>query len=274
MNKLKRIKPAARALITLETYGKEDPGLFEEYITGFERDIDIDPLLYVLAQTMDKYTRDERDQSDAWLSPRVHACLRLYRREAADLSIWEYLSLAVDEVRDYIRWRWSNREGFLANKDRVYGSDRRHALARLWWVAELTRNGPDYSHTEKAFTYSQDMINYLTDVDFSHNRAAALGYIQYFAGDGRDTKKAKDSVSLGKSLNHVLTTIILDKLVVNPGIDQEAYQVWVSQKPDETLMIHNMPEGPNEPQVPEEHIKSVIDLFASIESRTPVFEEE
>lgn len=266
MNKLKRIKPMARSLVNLEAYGKEDSSLFNDYIKAIERDIDINPLLYILGKTMEKYTRDDRDQSDSWLAPRVHACLRLYRREAADLSVWEYLSLTVDEVKDYIRWRWSNRDGFLANKDRVYGSERRHALARLWWTAELTRNGPDYSFTEKAFSYSQDMINYLTDVDFSHNRAAALGYIQYFAGSGDDAKKAKDSVVLGKSLNHILTTIMLDQLAVNPGIDQESYSQWVTQKPDETLMIHNLPAGPNEPQIPEEHIKKVVDLFASIDS--------
>lgn len=262
---LKRIKPQARSLVVLENYGSQPEGIYKDYIETFERDVNLEPLLFMLAETLKRFERENKVESDGWLAPRIHASLRLYRREAADISIWEYLSLTITEVQKYIKWRWGDENGQVQNKDRIFGRDRRHGLARLWWTAELTRNGSDYSTTIQAFkSGSQDLINYLTDVDFSHNRAAAIAYIHFFTSES-EHRKAKESKEIGKALNHVLTTIMLDDLVPNPGTDTDAYQRWVSQTPDETLMLDELPKGPNEPKIETEKINKVIKLLESLE---------
>lgn len=141
------INPHARSLITAESYLSAPQSLFSKYMSSLDRKIDIEPLIVLLNEAKDKYSSSKSDRisSDGWLAPRVHASLRLYRREAGDLRIWEYLSLVVPEVREYVVWRWGDGDGRIRDLKRIYGSDRRHALGRLWWVAELTRNGPDYT---------------------------------------------------------------------------------------------------------------------------------
>lgn len=170
--KLNRLDPHARSLITSENYSDIRPEDLQDYISEFEREILIKPLTEMLQEVRSRFPngRTARAKSDAWLAPRVHASVRLYRQEAADSQLWEYLSLAVPEVRTYILWRWSREDGLIRDLNRLYGMQRRHALGRLWWVAELCRNGPDYSPAVDAFNASQDMINYITDTDAFQNR--------------------------------------------------------------------------------------------------------
>lgn len=86
-----------------------------------------------------------RAASDAVLAPRVHATLRLTRREAGDPGLWAWLAACA--VPEYVRWRWASRA---AGTDdpvppaRWYGPVNKQAIARLWWGMELFRNGPEY----------------------------------------------------------------------------------------------------------------------------------
>ena len=56
------------------------------------RDIDVEPLVAMIDEAMRRF-RSSPDKSDAWLAPRVHATIRLSRREAADRRIWNYLNV-------------------------------------------------------------------------------------------------------------------------------------------------------------------------------------
>ena len=136
----------------------------------------------------------------------------------------------------------------------------------MWGVAERTRKATDDTHGVEAFNNGEDMIKYLTDVDFAHNRAAGLAYVRFFnsAAEG-STRKKKESISIAKALNHVLTTIMLDHLAPNAGIDMDAYAAWVEQEPDETLMLQELPEGPSEPKLSESQIQKVLDLLGPLE---------
>lgn len=86
---------------------------------------------------------------DAWAAPRLHAALPLTRREAADPGIWRYL--AVVYRPDFVRHRWENRSWSTMSR-RFWSPGTRpdsNAFARLWWIAELTRDGDDYDLTER-----------------------------------------------------------------------------------------------------------------------------
>ncbi|MCZ9342507.1 DUF6339 family protein, partial [Streptomyces sp. TRM76130] len=91
--------------------------------------------------------KDNRTEADAWLAPRLHATLRLTRREAADRRLWTHLALAV--APDYVIWR--HRASPTPAKpqprtapERFKGAADRQCLSRLWWAAEMFRNGRDY----------------------------------------------------------------------------------------------------------------------------------
>ncbi len=259
---LQKLGAQARRLVSLETYETFPSAELLRYAKSFERPIPLDPLLSCLAEAKRLFAEHPADQSDGWLAPRVHATLRLSRREAADMEVWEFLTLAIPEVREYVLWRWATNET-LRDPKRIFGSDRRNALARLWWVAELTRNGKDYAVTETAFQVGQDLINYITDVAFAHNRPAAIAYVLECSAKDRTAKQAVD---LGKALNHVLSTLSLDTLVPDTDGDDGAYGRWLAEEPDATLMMANLPEGPEDVEVDPEAIERVRVLLRSLAS--------
>src|SRR5690348_3937505 len=82
---------------------------FSEFQEDFPRAVRLDALNEVVNATMSRHpdapTKDEeRSRADAWLAPRLHAALRLTRREAADRGVWNYLALV--QLDDYVRWRF------------------------------------------------------------------------------------------------------------------------------------------------------------------------
>lgn len=254
---LRRLIPQARTLITKESFRDQSFGRLDGYVEDIGRTIDAEPLVRVVQTAMKIFPpRDEK--SDSWLAPRVHASLRLFRSEAADQGIWDYLSVLV--LRDYVIWRMAGEDGLVNDVDRIIGSFRHQAVARLWWAAELSRNGADYRPTEEAFS-SQDAVNYLTNVDAFHNRPAALAYIR-FIGHTRGTTPIKQTaIETGRTLNHVLTTIVLDSFAPDSGGDMNAAARWIAQAPDMTLMDSALPQGPDEPPVLEEKIYAVEQLL-------------
>lgn len=114
----------------------------------------------------------DRAVSDRWLAPRLHHTLRLGRAEAADADLWAWLAI---RYHDYVDWRWSGAKGVAENRFR--GPVHKQALARLWWGAELFRNGPDYHPVEKAFVY-QDFPNSYLHRPIARCRSLALGLVE------------------------------------------------------------------------------------------------
>ena len=267
--KLKCLEPQARNLISKEIYKEDLQISLNDYISDCVlengRQIDIEPLLAIIQTGINKFKNDDPIKSDVWLSPRIHATLRLYPSEAADLRLWEYLTIGVKQIRKYVIWRWGDKEsGSLKNLVHIYGVPRRNAISRLWWAAELTRNGPNYQPTIDLFS-SQDAVNYVTDVLAFDNRATAIAYsriIRKILDKGGKLKET--AVRLGKGLNHILVTVVLGGVVPDSQPELDFYDEWVNVEPDHTLMIDDNPIGPNESQVPEEKILTMEKLIDSI----------
>jgi|GEM_PF-1729778 len=254
---LRRLIPQARALITKESFRDQSFGSLEGYIEDISRPIDIAPLIHVVQTAMQIFSaRDE--ESDGWLAPRVHTSLRLFRSEAADQGIWDYLSVVA--LRDYVLWRMASEDGLVSDVDSIIGPFRHQAVARLWWAAELSRNGADYRPTQQAFS-SQDAVNYLTNVDAFHNRPAALAYIRFISHKSRNKPIKQRAIETGKTLNHVLTTIVLDSFAPDSDSDMNAQERWIAAAPDMTLANSALPQGPDEPKVSEEKIYAVEQLL-------------
>lgn len=264
---LKQLRSQARALVTKEAYKEASTLALDEYIEEFKtadgRTIDIEPLIDIIRVGVQKFHKGEPNKSDAWLAPRVHAALRLFRSEVAVLGMWEYLTVCVPQIRAYVIWRWGGENGEVNDLLRVWGRDRRNALARLWWSAELTRNGPDYSPTEDLFI-SQDAVNYLTDTLMFNNRPAAIAFTKIVKEVADSGGKKKNAVETAKSLNHILVTVMLDALVPDSGTDMEFYESWISEDVDQTVMFSSMPTGPNEARIPEEKISTALEMMKKI----------
>jgi len=84
---------------------------------------------------------------DGALAIGLHRTLPLSRRQAGDPSVWRYLS--VIHRPEIVRHRWASRS-LVSMKRRFWQLGTRpdsHALARLWWIAELTYLESDYSLT-------------------------------------------------------------------------------------------------------------------------------
>ena len=181
-SKLYKAKSQSRSLVTAESYTELNPISAEKHIEKADREINIEPFLSILDYGLRKFIKEgtEPDKTDGWFAPRIHATLRLFRSEAADIEYWDYLSIFEPSVREYILWRWEHEEGGLPTTNRIYGSLRRHTVGRLWWVAELTRNGSDYQTTFSALEVgAQNFVIYITDVNSFHNLLSAVGFFNY-----------------------------------------------------------------------------------------------
>jgi len=259
--KLMGLGMTARVLFTDDFLaGSTKPDFVDHVVDlGLDRQVDVAALDAVIAHLLEEFkTAKKPESSDAWLAPRLHAALRLRRSEAADRRLWSWL--AVVRYPDYVRWRFPGRtpDDVTAVK-RFLGGDRDNALSRLWWGAEMTRNGNDYSPTAKAFE-RQDIPSTWLSLDAFHNRAAALAALKMLPSMG-----SKPINRLSTAFNHYLTTIMLDTVAPVPAPDRAAVDEWVAEDPDpEDLLSNSLPTGPNEDPVAEDHIAEVEALVRRV----------
>ncbi len=257
MNTLKGLGPGVRPLVNADFRRGVEPTVSAEPFLedlNLDREISSEPLRSVIDEAKRRYPPE---RSDAWLAPRVHATIRLTRREAGDKRLWNYLTIVA--FPDYVRWRF-----FDASKpeepvplDRFLGEDSKNALARLWWAAELTRNGNDYSPTMEALTLVRFFVSW-QPMDFMHHRPAALAATRFLKGfNSGKGATAPQSEALSKAFNLTLTTLSLDTLCDNPAVDAESLRDWCVEPVDETKMMQELPLGPDEGPVPEEAIYRV-----------------
>lgn len=240
-----------------------DVGPYE--VDSITRELDLEPVRAFIDEAMRQFATDP-PKSDSWLAPRLHYALRLSRREAADRSLWRFLSVVPFD--DYVRWRWRGRKGVAL--DRFVGPEYKHALGRLWWGAELARNGRDYAPAVKMFEM-QDIPNNLQRMNLFHNKAMAIASISHLATLNHGSNAVGDDVNMvGKAVNLVVTTTVLDAVAPDPGPDVVAVDEWLGATPDETKFMDNLPGGPDEDPVDPAAIERVRALIKRVSERLPL----
>ena len=202
-----------------------------------------------------------RTESDAWLAPRVHATLRLTRREAADRMVWAYLANAV--TPEYVQWRWLGKTGTVA-ENRFDGAVNKQALARLWWGAELFRNGPDYAPVELLFA-NQDFPNSYLHRVFVRNRPLALAVVGAMrAALPPPTQPSSDQINdVARKVNLWIAPLSIEAATALYVQDSTAYAAWVR----ETLPATDFakpPVGPPDGTVPEAAAAAALEIAAEI----------
>jgi hypothetical protein len=256
MSELRLLELTARARLTPD-FMKGDVGVdVRDLVRPFDdRKVDIDPVKTVLELAMAQPEFEgNAPASDAWVAPRVHAALRLTRREAADRRLWAWL--AVVQFPEYVRWRFPGDEKGTPIK-RFFGRARDHALARLWWGAELTRNGPDYTTTIAAFR-NQDFPNTWFSLRAFEHRAAAIAACRVVA-----PLTSRQINDLATAFDHIITTIMLDSVAISSPTNADAVKEWIAEEFDDSD-LDRLPTGPREDPVPENEIAAVEALLLRI----------
>ncbi len=143
---------------------------------------------------------------DAAAAPAVRDSLTMSRRVAADPGVWHYL--ATVRYPDFVRHRWeftskkAMTEKFLGAGTDIYSN----ALHRLWWIAELTREGDDYTLTEEVLS-NQTLANKIFDRWFARYEPAAKVCSEKLLGE---PSGVVDEAT--RRFNHALTNLQLEGL--------------------------------------------------------------
>lgn len=249
-----------------------DFGDFLSSAPGLE-DIDLSRARSVVDEAMRRF--DDPPASDAWLAPRLHAAIRLTRREAADRGVWRYLCLVW--APDYIRWRWSE-NGLDAAGDgaspaaleRFIGSDTKNALGRLWWNAELIRNGDDYSPVPVAFKY-QDIANNFMRMDLSSHRPTAQAFVRVIDELPAGVAHGDSANALAKAANAAATTMCFDIVAPDELPDDHQRAIWRAEVTefDPLRYVDQLPVGPDDGEVPTGSVEQMHLLLRELLAEAP-----
>ncbi|MGX1503881.1 UNVERIFIED_CONTAM: hypothetical protein RKD43_002506 [Streptomyces graminofaciens] len=231
---------------------------------------EVEPLRELAEDAMHEF-QDNRTGADGWLAPRLHAALRLTRREAADRRLWNHLALAV--APDYVVWRHLPTSKADQNEPRTSparfkGSLDRQCFSRLWWAAEMFRNGKDYSPVVAACA-NQDLVHSALRRDLIDHRPTAQALVRVMergvAVTGREIE------GLMTAINAAGATLIYDVLAADEPRDPEVLRQWVGDAESAPpVPRHSLPDGPDEEPVPEESVIALTDYFADLFETAPV----
>ncbi|MEU6067243.1 DUF6339 family protein [Streptomyces sp. NPDC047082] len=243
---------------------------------GFEDDADrwrATPVRELFDIAMRRYIEEHPGASDAWLAPRLHAALRLTRREAANPEIWNYLALRV--VPDYVLWRWlssaSNGPAESAtgvNPRRFTGPFHVQAIARLWWSAEIYRDGRNYAPSVAACS-NQEMFNSALRQDVFLHRPTAQAVIRMLRDGTVDSTRAANA--LIKAVNTAGSTIQYEVIAPDEPLDTKARRLWIEDLrvappvPRETL-----PDGPDDGEVDFSSVARLLPIFEDLFRSAPI----
>ncbi|MET9252221.1 DUF6339 family protein [Streptomyces sp. NPDC003717] len=226
---------------------------------------EVEPIRSLVEDAMFEF-REDRTKADAWLAPRLHATLRLTRRDAADKRLWNHLALAV--APDYVVWRHLPKPGGRVAAERFRGPADRQCFSRLWWAAELFRNGPDYEPVEIACG-NQDLIHTIQRMDLIDHRPTAQALVRLLRG-GKITT-GREVVGLSVAINAAGATLIYDVLAQDTIRDPAHLQNWIAEaQTAPPVSRHLLPEGPDEDPAPEEAVSALTGYFAELFETAPV----
>ncbi|MFE3180874.1 DUF6339 family protein [Streptomyces violascens] len=225
----------------------------------------VEPLRALIDDAMYAHRDDTRTKADAWLAPRLHAALRLTRREAADARLWNFIALSV--APDYIVWRHlpgKGKDGLppMVTAERFRGAHYTQAFSRLWWAAELFRDGTDYKPVQVACG-NQDVLNTVLRLDIIDHRPTAQALVRLVAkGTARTGREVN---ALATVANSAASTLMYDVIAPDHVWDGGALEEWIR---DGELSPHVssrvLPYGPDDGPVPEESVNTLVDYFEEL----------
>ncbi|ALG13364.1 DUF6339 family protein [Kibdelosporangium phytohabitans] len=228
---------------------------------------DVWPVRELLDEAVRRF-EDSPTEADAWLAPRLHATLRMTRAEAADSRRWNYLSMLV--APDYVVWRHKRNE--IAESARFSGPHYTQAFSRLWWAAELFRDGDDYRPAEFACGF-QDVLNTTMRLDVIDHRPTAIAIIRVLEklkADG--VSRMSDRVNaLSSAVNAAGSTLVYDVIATDDPVDNDALQEWIEEAEHmPPVPWDRLPDGPDDGMVNENAVNTLVPLFEKLLQDAPL----
>ncbi|MEU2061720.1 DUF6339 family protein [Streptomyces sp. NPDC013455] len=225
------------------------------------------PIRELVEQAMTRFA-DNRSAADGWLAPRLHATLRMTRAEAGDRRLWNHLALLV--APDYVVWRHKQAE--IAQSSRFCGPHYTQCFSRLWWAAELFRDGPDYRPVETACAV-QDVLNTTLRLDVIDHRPTAHALLRVFERLlSSGTPRPGDHVNaLSSAVNTAGSTLVYDVLAPDaPQLVDELLD-WIAESEEAPpVQWDRLPEGPHDGRVPPGSVDALVPLFDKLLSEAPL----
>ena len=127
--------------------------------------------------------------ADVAAAPRLRKVLPISRRLAADPGVWRFVAVAV--AADLVRHRWPVRT-LAATRQRFWRAGVRHdsnAIGRLWWIAELTRDGDDFSLATRVLG-NANLATTLFARRLGWHRPVVEGFVRFFSRPGAPSVEA------------------------------------------------------------------------------------
>ncbi|MFF4710295.1 DUF6339 family protein [Streptomyces eurythermus] len=225
------------------------------------------PIRELVEQAMARFG-DNRSAADGWLAPRLHATLRMTRSEAGDGRLWNHLAMLV--APDYVVWRHKQAE--IAQSSRFCGPHYTQCFSRLWWAAELFRDGPDYRPVETACAV-QDVLNTTLRLDVIDHRPTAQALLRVFERlFSSGTPRPGDHVNaLSSAVNAAGSTLVYDVLAPDAPRLADELRDWIAESEEAPpVQWERLPEGPHDGRVPPDSVDALVPLFDKLLSEAPV----
>jgi len=205
------------------------PGDWSRYVepTGLECDLDLVKRLATSAATLLTV-----DKMDRWLAPRLHCALRISRRAATDEGMWAWLAL---ESRDFVEARFKKKNQ--VHPWRFRGAWSRNGVARLWWGAEMTRNGPTYTDVVTCFTRTRT-AEFALELMYSWHRPAAIAFARVAEGsDGGPRLTDAQARALSTRLRVYLSLRALEAFDGDEDASEEFDAEWAKHTPSLSVLM-------------------------------------
>jgi hypothetical protein len=230
---------------------------------------EVAPIRELLDEAMKRFN-DKRTDADAWLAPVLHATLRITRREAADSGLWNHLALRV--APDYVVWRHIGQPTDKkpipeVNRARFTGPFYSQAFARLWWAAELFRDGDDYKLVLLAWG-NQDVLNTILRLEVILHRPTAQAILRLLRTGS--VRTGRDVNALGQAVNTAGTTLMFESIAPDSPPDVDAYRAWMDDLDSTLVPLDSLPNGPDDGRTPPNSVDALVPLFERLFSEAPV----
>ncbi|MER5381435.1 DUF6339 family protein [Streptomyces sp. NPDC002688] len=225
------------------------------------------PVRDLLDEARRRY-EDDRASADGWLAPRLHATMRMTRREAANSGLWNFLALVV--APDYVLWRHKGvtKEGERATADRFVGVHYKQAFARLWWAAEMFRDGDDYGPVVSACSV-QDVLNTVLRYEIIDHRPTARAVVSLL--ESGVVRTGRDVNGLGTAINAAGSTLLYDVLAPDDGPDADARRYWMGEADNAgPVPMEGLPDGPDDGRIPRTSVETLVQRFGELFAEAPV----
>lgn len=206
--KLRRLSAEAHSLVTPElatgTIERLPEEIYERYLEESEQPLELDELAEVVSYLVAQTPKHDA-KFDQLAGPLIHRALPLRRREASQPGVWRYLAMVC--FPELVRHRWQV-QSWPTTRSRYWTMGTRHdsnAFSRLWWIAEITREGSSYALTEEVLSKQQLAIQIFVR-KFSSYRPSVAAFVQVMRDSSLDVERT------AKELNGRLSTLVLESL--------------------------------------------------------------